>query len=72
MRPRDGQREERVLRRTRHRDPVLLRERVVPAADIITPNQFELGFLTETEPSDLESTLASADAARAMGPDACS
>lgn len=49
--------------------PILLRERVVPAADIITPNQFELGFLTETEPSDLESTLASADAARAMGPD---
>jgi pyridoxine kinase len=48
--------------------PVLLRERVVPAADLITPNQFELGFLTETEPSDLESTLASVDAARALGP----
>jgi len=48
--------------------PVLLRERVVPAADIITPNQFELGFLTGTEPSDLASTLASVDAARAMGP----
>lgn len=48
--------------------PVLLRERVVPAADIITPNQFELGFLTETDPADLESTLAAADAARAMGP----
>lgn len=48
--------------------PVLLRERVVPAADIITPNQFELGFLTGTEPTDLESTLASVDAARAMGP----
>lgn len=48
--------------------PVLLRERVVPAADLITPNQFELGFLTGTEPSDLEATLASVDAARAMGP----
>ncbi|WP_136056794.1 pyridoxal kinase PdxY [Microbacterium sp. K24] len=48
--------------------PVLLRERVVPVADIITPNQFELGFLTETEPDTLESTLASADLARAMGP----
>ena len=48
--------------------PVLLRERVVPAADIITPNQFELGFLTGTEPSDLDSTLASVEAARAMGP----
>ncbi|HCJ49332.1 MAG TPA: pyridoxal kinase [Microbacterium sp.] len=48
--------------------PILLRERVVPAADLITPNQFELGFLTGTEPADLDSTLASADAARAMGP----
>lgn len=48
--------------------PVLLRERVVPAADIITPNQFELGFLTDTEPRTLEETLASADLARAMGP----
>lgn len=48
--------------------PVLLRERVVPAADLITPNQFELGFLTGTEPSDLASTLESADLARAMGP----
>lgn len=48
--------------------PVLLRERVVPNADIATPNQFELGFLTETEPTDLDSTLASVDAARAMGP----
>ena len=48
--------------------PVLLRERVVPVADIITPNQFELGFLTETEPDTLDSTLASVDLARAMGP----
>lgn len=48
--------------------PVLLRDRVVPVADIITPNQFELGFLTDTEPDTLESTLASVDAARAMGP----
>jgi pyridoxine kinase len=48
--------------------PVLLRDRVVPSADIITPNQFELGYLTGTEPSTLESTLESADLARAMGP----
>jgi pyridoxine kinase len=48
--------------------PVLLRERVVPAADIITPNQFELGFLTGTEPDTIESTLDAVDAARAMGP----
>ena len=48
--------------------PVLLRERVVPAADLITPNQFELGYLTGTEPDPLESTLTSVDHARAMGP----
>ncbi|WP_127500479.1 pyridoxal kinase PdxY [Actinoplanes solisilvae] len=48
--------------------PVLLRDRVVPVADIITPNQFELGFLTGTEPASIESTLVSADLARDMGP----
>ncbi len=48
--------------------PVLLRERVVPVADIITPNQFELGFLTGTEPVTLDETLASVDLVRASGP----
>ena len=48
--------------------PPLLRDRVVPKADIITPNQFELGFLTDTNPSDLDSTLASVDAAMELGP----
>ncbi|GAA3926189.1 pyridoxal kinase PdxY [Actinoplanes auranticolor] len=48
--------------------PVLLRDRVVPVADIITPNQFELGFLTGTEPASIESTLAAVDLAREMGP----
>ncbi|MGC0370851.1 pyridoxal kinase PdxY [Microbacterium sp. SLBN-111] len=48
--------------------PDLLRERVIPVADIITPNQFELGFLTGTEPGSIESTLESADLARARGP----
>ncbi|MFE6994674.1 pyridoxal kinase PdxY [Microbacterium sp. NPDC057659] len=48
--------------------PELLRERVVPVADIITPNQFELGYLTRTEPATLDETLASVDLARAMGP----
>ena len=48
--------------------PDLLRERVVPVADIITPNQFELGFLTGTEPGSIDSTLESADLARARGP----
>ncbi|WP_350257318.1 pyridoxal kinase PdxY [Scrofimicrobium sp. R131] len=48
--------------------PILLRERIVPRADLITPNQFELGFLTGTEPQSIEETLAAADRAREMGP----
>ncbi|WP_431796546.1 pyridoxal kinase PdxY [Microbacterium enclense] len=48
--------------------PDLLRERVIPVADVITPNQFELGFLTGTDPGSIESTLESADLARARGP----
>ena len=48
--------------------PVLLKEKVVPAADLITPNQFELGYLTDTEPATLEETLESVELARAMGP----
>ena len=49
--------------------PPLLRDKVVPVADIITPNQFELGYLTDKEASDLDSTLDAVGAARAMGPD---
>ncbi len=48
--------------------PPLIRERAVPHADIITPNQFELGFMTHTEPDTLASTLESADRARDLGP----
>ena len=48
--------------------PPLIRERVLPHADIITPNQFELGYMTHTEPDSLESTLESADRARELGP----
>jgi len=48
--------------------PVLLREQVAPRADLITPNQFELGYLTGTEPHSLEETLASVDRAREIGP----
>lgn len=46
----------------------LVRDRVVPQADVITPNQFELGFLTDTNPRTLEETLASVDLVRAKGP----
>jgi pyridoxine kinase len=48
--------------------PPIIREHVVPVADLITPNQFELGFLTDTAPDTLESTLDSVDAAMALGP----
>ncbi len=48
--------------------PELLRERVVPRADLITPNQFELGFLTGTEPRTVEETLSAVERVRAMGP----
>ena len=48
--------------------PPIIREQVVPVADVLTPNQFELGFLTGTDPHALDEVLASADAARAMGP----
>ncbi|WP_336650851.1 MULTISPECIES: pyridoxal kinase PdxY [unclassified Leucobacter] len=46
----------------------LIRDRVVPQADLITPNQFELGFITGTSPDTLESTLDAVDRARELGP----
>ena len=46
----------------------LIRDRVVPQAELITPNQFELGFITGTDPHTLEETLTSVDLVRAEGP----
>jgi len=48
--------------------PDVLRRSVVPLADVITPNRFELGLLTGTEPTTLDSLLDAVDAARAIGP----
>ncbi len=48
--------------------PILLRDRVVPDADIVTPNQFELGYLTGTEPVGLDEVLGAVDLLRATGP----
>ncbi|MFV0462699.1 MAG: pyridoxal kinase PdxY [Nostocoides sp.] len=48
--------------------PEMLREQVIPVADLVTPNQFELGFLTGTEPQTLEQTLASVRRLQDMGP----
>jgi pyridoxine kinase len=49
--------------------PEFMRARVVPAAQIITPNQFELTSLTGLPVSTMEEALAAADAARALGPE---
>ncbi|MEQ6900241.1 pyridoxal kinase PdxY [Nocardioides sp. YIM 152588] len=52
--------------------PPIICEKVVPAADIVTPNQFELGFITGHdslgEPSPLAAILEAADEVRALGP----
>ena len=44
-------------------------EQVVPAAQIITPNQFELTCLTGLPVSTMEDALDAADAARGRGPE---
>jgi pyridoxine kinase len=58
--------------------PELIRETVVPAADIVTPNAFELAYLagsggdpataTPADVSDDDALLAAVDRIRAMGP----
>src|SRR4051795_1580719 len=48
--------------------PELMRDRVVPAADIVTPNHFELDFLTGTSSRTLSELLDAADELRAVGP----
>lgn len=48
--------------------PPLLRDKVVPVADIITPNQFELGYLTDSSVTTLEETLAAVKKAQDIGP----
>ena len=44
-----------------------MREHVVPTAQIITPNQFELTSLTGLPVSTMEDALTAADAARGLG-----
>lgn len=45
-----------------------MRERAVPAADVITPNQFELDLLTGRGSATLADALAAIDALHARGP----
>jgi pyridoxine kinase len=49
--------------------PELMRQRVVPAAQIITPNQFELEALTGLRVSTVAEVLNAADAAAGLGPE---
>lgn len=48
--------------------PEYLRDEVVPRADIVTPNHFELDFLAGRATSTLEEVLAAVDVVRATGP----
>jgi pyridoxine kinase len=45
-----------------------MRSRAVPAADIVTPNHFELDFLTATSTRTLPDVLTAAEGLRALGP----
>jgi pyridoxine kinase len=49
--------------------PALMQERVVPAAQLITPNQFELEALTGRPSGTTAGLLDAADQARTLGPD---
>ncbi|MCX6463406.1 MAG: pyridoxal kinase PdxY [Pseudonocardiales bacterium] len=48
--------------------PEFMRDRVVPAADVVTPNQFELEFLVGSPVGTVPDLLAAVDAVRATGP----
>ena len=49
--------------------PEFMRDAVVPAAQIVTPNQFELDFLTGRQTRTLDDLLEAAHALRATGPE---
>ena len=49
--------------------PEFIKEVAVRAADVITPNQFELEFLTGVEVGDLDDALGAADEAKRLGPE---
>jgi pyridoxine kinase len=48
--------------------PVIFRDQLVPGADIITPNQFELEALTGIKIAELKDARAAIDKIHAMGP----
>jgi pyridoxine kinase len=48
--------------------PEFIRDHAVPAADLMTPNQFELEYLTDRKVETLDDALAATAALRARGP----
>jgi pyridoxine kinase len=48
--------------------PAFMKEKAVPAADIITPNQFELDYLAGCESRTLADVLGAVKAVHALGP----
>ncbi|MCW5681131.1 MAG: pyridoxal kinase PdxY [Xanthobacteraceae bacterium] len=48
--------------------PEFMRERALPAADVVTPNQFELDYLSGMETKSLAAALRAADAIHKIGP----
>ncbi|HHW50201.1 MAG TPA: pyridoxal kinase PdxY [Pseudoclavibacter sp.] len=48
--------------------PRIIKERALSVADIVSPNQFELGFLTDTEPHTLPEILDSVALLQERGP----
>ena len=48
--------------------PEFMKSRAVPAADVITPNQFELDYLSGLTTSNLDRALAAVDVLHALGP----
>ncbi|MFT4083554.1 MAG: pyridoxal kinase PdxY [Nocardioides sp.] len=48
--------------------PAFMRDEVVPAADVITPNHFELDYLAGGSTATLAEVVAAADTVRATGP----
>lgn len=49
--------------------PEFMRDQVIPAAQIVTPNHFELDFLTGRTTTTVDQVLDAADVLRATGPD---
>jgi len=50
--------------------PEFMRDRALPAADVVTPNQFELEYLTGVTVGSLGAAVAALEALRARGPKA--